>query len=230
MAYSLYMDGVLFPVTPSKMKIKIKNQNKTLTLINDGEINFLKAAGLTEISFDLVIPQVLYPYAVYTGGFKDAEYFLNKIEKLKTGKKKFQFILSRTDPSGKLLFDTNMKVSLEDYQIGEDAKDGLDLTVAVKLKQYRPFSTKTIVVEPPVKAEKPKATVKAPRETNSAPAKKTHTVVKGDCLWNIAQKYMGNGSKYPSLYSTNQSVIDGKNKGTGNPKYTIYPGQVLTIP
>lgn len=230
MAYSLYMDGVLFPVTPSKMKIKIKNQNKTLTLINDGEINFLKAAGLTEISFDLAIPQVLYPYAVYTSGFQGAEYFLNKIEKLKTGKKNFQFIFSRTDPNGKLLFDTNMKVSLEDYQIGEDAKDGLDQTITVKLKQYRPFSTKTIVVEAPVKEEKPKATVKTPRETNSAPAKKTHTVVKGDCLWNIAQKYMGNGSKYPSLYSANQSVIDGKNKGTGNPKYTIYPGQVLTIP
>lgn len=230
MAYSLYLDGLLYPIPPSKIKVKIKNQNKTLNLINDGEINFLKMAGLTEIQFDLLLPQTKYPFAVYSGGFKGADYFLTALEKLKTGKKKFQFILSRTNPKGKLLFDTNLKVSLEDYEITDDAQNGFDITVTVKLKQYRDFGTKTVVIEQPKPTQKPQATVQAPRQTDTAPAKKTHTVVKGDCLWNIAQQFMGNGSKYPALYAANQSIIDARNKGTGNPKYTIYPGQVLTIP
>ena len=46
----------------------------------------------------------------------------------------------------------------------------------------------------------------------------------------IAQAQMGDGNRYPELYEANKTVIDGKNKGTGNPRYTIYPGQVLTIP
>lgn len=45
MAYKMYIAGVLMPVTPSKVQLKIKNQNKTLNLINGEEINILKSAG-----------------------------------------------------------------------------------------------------------------------------------------------------------------------------------------
>ena len=48
-------------------------------------------------------------------------------------------------------------------------------------------------------------------------------VVSGDCLWNIAKKFYGNGSKYSLIYNANKSVIG------GNPN-SIRPGQVLTIP
>ena len=58
MAYKMYLDGVLMPITPSKVKVKINNQNETLTLISGEEINILKAAGLTDVSFDLLLPQV----------------------------------------------------------------------------------------------------------------------------------------------------------------------------
>ena len=39
MAYKLYMAGTLMPITPSKVTVKINNQNKTMTLINGEEIN-----------------------------------------------------------------------------------------------------------------------------------------------------------------------------------------------
>ena len=38
MAYKLYMAGTLMPITPSKVTVKINNQNKTMTLINGEEI------------------------------------------------------------------------------------------------------------------------------------------------------------------------------------------------
>ena len=40
------------PVPPAKMTVKIKGKNKTVDLINEGEANLIKDAGLTEISFD----------------------------------------------------------------------------------------------------------------------------------------------------------------------------------
>ena len=66
--YEFYLDKCLLPVTPSKLQLKIDNANKTLTLMDEGEINILKKAGLTEVEFTCGIPQVKYPFAVYKDG------------------------------------------------------------------------------------------------------------------------------------------------------------------
>lgn len=145
--YDFYLDKCLLPVPPEKLQIKINNANKTVTLIDEGEINVLRKAGLTDIEFECLIPQIQYPFAVYSSGFKGAAYFLNAFEQMKTNQKPFQFIVSRALPDGKSLFSTNIKVSMEDYSITEQADDGFDLTVKVKLKQYREYGTKTVSID-----------------------------------------------------------------------------------
>ena len=222
--YDVYLNDCLLPVTPEKIQIKINNSNKTVTLINEGEINILKKAKLTDIEFEAEIPQVKQPYAVYKSGFKGAGYFFDIFEELKISKKPFQFIVCRRTPAGKKLLNTNIKVSMEDYKITEDAKNGFDFKVKFSLKQWRDYGTKTINIQ--IAASKPKASVEPQRETNNSPApaaSQTYTVVKGDCLWNIAKCFYGNGSKYTVIYDANRGVIG------GNPNL-IYPGQVLTIP
>lgn len=222
--YDFYLKKCLLPIAPPKLSVKINNANETVTLINEGEINILKKAELTDIEFECRIPQEKYPFAVYKSGFKGADYFLDYFESLKTSKKPFQFIVCRKRPTGKRLFDTNIKVSMEDYKITEDAKNGFDVLVKIKLKQWRDYGTKTVNIS--FNMEKPKASVEPQREATTSPAPaaaQTYTVVKGDCLWNIAKKFYGNGSKYTVIYNANRSVIG------GNPNL-IYPGQVLTIP
>ncbi len=214
----------MLPISPSKLTLKINNANETVTLMNEGEINILKKAGLTDIEFECRIPQEKYPFAVYKAGFKEAEYFLDYFESLKTGKKPFQFIVCRKKPTGKKLFDTNIKVSMEEYKITEDAKNGFDLLIDIKLKQWRDYGTKTVSIA--FNTGKPKASVDPQRETTASPAPaeaQSYTVVKGDCLWNIAKRFYGNGSKYSVIYNANRDVIG------GNPN-RIYPGQALTIP
>lgn len=226
MAYYFFLDKVLLPVAPSKLETKIKNQNKTITLINEGEVNLIKTPGLTEIEFEALLPQVKYPFATYIDGFKPASYYLEKIEQLKISKKPFQFIVSRVSPSGKLLFDTNMKVTLEEYNIIEDADEGLDIKVSITLKQYRDFSTKTIELKSSTTttstAQKVSSTKKA-TVTKQRPVTKeipkTYTVKKGDTLWLIAKKYLGDGSKYKDIAKLNNIK---------NPNL-IYPGQVLRL-
>lgn len=225
--YYFYMGSELLPVAPKKFSLKIKNQNKTLTLINEGEINLLKDAGLTELEFEVLIPAVQYSFAEYDGGFKPPSHFKTVFQKLKTSKESFQFIITRKMPNGIMLFDTNMTVSMEDYVITEEADDGFDLRVSIKLKQYRDFGTKI------VKVVDNSASVNSNRGTKNSPASKlptTHNVVKGDCLWNIAQYYYGDGNKYPKIYQANKTLIDTRNNKYGQPKYTIYPNQALTIP
>lgn len=223
MAYHFYMGKMLCPIAPSKLQLKIANKNKTLTLINEGEVNILKQAGLTDVSFDLLLPNVQYPFATYKSGFVNAKHFLDEIERLKVNNEPFQFIVTRTLPNGKMLFDTNMKVSLESYEIKEDTKQGFDVVVSVKLKQYKEFGTKTCNIT--FASTKPKVSVQPARPATTSPApstNKTYTVVKGDNLWNIAKKFYGNGSKYTVIYNANKDKIKNPN--------LIYPGQVLTIP
>lgn len=222
MAYKMYLDGVLMPIPPSKVKVKINSQNKTLTLISGEEINILKEAGLTEVSFDLLLPQMPYPFS--GGGAQSADYYLSLFERLKTGKQPFQWILNRSRPGGRSLFYSNLTVALEDYQIMDDVKEGFDITVSIKLKQYKAFGVKTITIQPaPTPAAPPTATVQTPsRPAASAPKAATYTVKSGDCLWNIAKKHLGNGSRYNEIYNLNKDKIKNPN--------LIYPGQVLTLP
>lgn len=228
--YDFYLKTCLLPIAPPKLKVKINNANKTVTLINDGEVNILKLAKLTEIEFECRIPQEKYPFAVYKSGFHNADYFLEYFESLKVNKQPFQFIVCRKRPDGKRLFFTNIKVSMENYTITEDAEQGFDILVNIKLKQWRDYGTKTVKfmlnTDNAESEEAAKAIVESQREATDSPtppSPQTYTVVKGDCLWTIAKQFYGNGALYTKIYDANQSVIG------GNPNQ-IYPGQVLTIP
>ena len=145
--YSIYLDKVLLPIAPKSIKIGFSSQNKTLNLINHGEINMLKDPGLLDIEFDAMLPNTKYPFSIYKDGFESADKFIDKINKLKTDKKPFQFIVTRTRPDGTPLFNTNIKVSLEEYEINEGAEEGFDVILSIKLKQYKPYSTKKIKIE-----------------------------------------------------------------------------------
>lgn len=51
---------------------------------------------------------------------------------------------------------------------------------------------------------------------------RSYTVVKGDCLWKIARKFLGRGSEYTLIYELNKDIIKDPN--------VIHIGQVLKIP
>lgn len=49
-----------------------------------------------------------------------------------------------------------------------------------------------------------------------------HTVQKGDTLWAIAAKTLGNGARYEEIFEANKPMLKHPDK--------IYPGQMLRIP
>lgn len=229
------MDGVLLPVTPSSLTIKVANQNKTVTLINEGEINILKLPGLSKISFSALLPNQPYPFAQYTGGYQGAQYFLSKLEALKTGCAPFSFEVIRTNDSGTVLMDSQpMTVSLEEDQLDEDAEEyGTDVMAKIELKQYRPYGTKTITFQKTETAATT-ATITEKRDTSTKPKETTYTVVSGDNLWDIARIKLGDGSRSGEIYQLNKDTIEAAAKKYGRSSssngWWIYPGTVLRLP
>lgn len=251
--YEMYMRNILFPVTPGKMSVKINGANKTVTLINEGEVNLIKTPGLTEITIDeLLLPtRQEYPFAKYLlDKFRRPQYYLKKLEKWKKKKKPIQFLLLRCTPDYKrLLWDTYFDCTIEDYEIIEDAdKYGMDVCVKLHLKEYRHWGTKKLVKKKKKSkgtlvpsngkkkdasaGKKETATVK---KTRKAKEKATSYIVKsGDCLINIARKQLNDGSKWTKIYDLNKPVIEAEAKKRGRKSssngHWIYPGTVLKLP
>ena len=93
------------------------------------------------MSLNVCCPRRAILLRFYAGGFKPAVYYLAHLERLKASRQPFQFIVSRAMPDGRVLFSNNIKVSLEDYTITENAKSGFDVQVKIRLKQYKDFGT-----------------------------------------------------------------------------------------
>lgn len=216
MAYEVYIDDMLLPIPPQKIPIKYPGQNETATLINGEEINITRPPGLAEISIDVVLPQMDYPCAMWDGSVEDAGEFISRLQDLKESGDAFEFIVIRDS------FDTNMDVTLEDYKVSDDVKEGLDLVVSITMKEARHYGTKImnfIIIE-----DQATPTAETPEENRPAeqPQAKTYTVKSGDCLWNIAKKQLGDGSRWKEIHDLNRDKISNPN--------LIHPGLVLVMP
>lgn len=217
--YEFYIDGVRLPVTPSKLEIQLKNKNKTMDLITEGEINVLKDPGLKEISFQCLLPQNQYPFAVYPDRFLSADYYITKFLDLKDHKKPFMFVVSRMTPAGKPLFETSMLVSVEDITFTEDEKDFMDVIGAVKLKQYVYYATKRLIKLEETGGESNMLKVSQERSRPVPEPPNTYTVQEGDTLWTICKTVLGEGDQYKEVAEKNS---------INNPN-SISAGQVITL-
>ncbi len=107
----------------------------------------------------------------------------------------------------------------------EDAEEfirGLDLVVSVTMKEARHYGTK--IMNFTIIEDQATPTAETPEENRPAeqPQAKTYTVKSGDCLWNIAKKQLGDGSRWKEIHDLNRDKISNPN--------LIHPGLVLVMP
>lgn len=222
MAYQIYIDDMLLPLPPEKIPLKYNGQNKTVNLINGEEINLIKPTGLAEISLDVIIPQMEYPCATWDGSIGSAEDFLTKIKKLKDNGDFFEFTVIREGLRGNSLFDTTLDVTLEDYKVTDDVGEGFDLVVSLNMKEYKSYGTKIMNFKIDEDEFQNEVTSSEEERQGEPPIEKEYTVIKGDCLWSIAKRNLGDGSRWNEIYQLNRDKISNPN--------LIYPNQILVMP
>ena len=221
--YIFYLDGILVPITPSSITTKINNKNKVVTLINDGDFNILKEEGLKEFTFDMCLPAYKYPFA--RGVLLPINYYLNMLSFLKNLKKPFRFIVIREGAVGSSGYNTTMLVSLENYEIKEDAGNGRDVVVSITLKEYKNVkSTLFKYVNLGAKGLGGALSLTTfistkTRDSSTKKTQRTYKVKEGDTLYIIAKKELGDANKCNFLKELNKlsSIHD------------IKPGQVIRL-
>lgn len=213
--YYFFLDRMQLPVPPSKIETKIKGKNKTITLMNVGEVNLIKTSGLTDITFSFLLPNSDYPFAQTILGFRKSDYYTKKLEKLKVSDEPFRFICIRLK-GNTILANTNMLVTLEDYTILESAEEGFDWIVTVQLKMYRHFGTKKIEItqnEDGTKTGK----VSVSRPSDKLP-NKIATIQENQTLQQIVKKEFGNTDNLFKIAAVNRVI-----------PFALKVGEVLTL-
>ncbi len=207
--YSVYIDNILLPVTPEKITWSYKGQNDTVNLINMEEISRVRTPGLMEYSFKALLPGGDVPYARYLTSFKEPFVYIYELEQIINEQKAVMFYIIREKlPYKRVGFTTKKLVTIESINVLEEASEGLDVILDIKLKEYKTAQSTNItggIIT---------------SETNRQSTKeiaKTYVVKEGDNLWNICKSQLNDGSKCYDIAKIN---------GISNPSL-IYAGQVI---
>lgn len=185
-------DKIRFPVVPSSIGVNRSNNIDTQAVIKLGEVPIFNGTSLKTIEFTSFFPNQEYNFCDYTGFMKPYE-FSEKIQKWMYEGKPLRVIVTDSP--------TNMQCLIQQFDTVE--QDGTrDLYFTLNLLEYRPIEVPNLSNS---SSNSSSDNLTRPSEEITNNTQKTHKVVKGDCLWDIAQKYYGKGSLYPKIKEANKS-------------------------
>lgn len=209
----------LFPVLPESLKYSYKGLATSSEIDKFGEIFHKGRRGAGVISFSGFFPPS-FTSSYCCGAQKhwhSPKKWVNYIKGLMNGGKPGHFVLT----GGPLAID--IYVIVTNFTATEEGGDVGTVHYTLEMKEYRTVTVKKLVTKiSPTTTKKVTKTETPKKRTSNQKKTRTYTVKSGDCLWNIAKKFYGNGAQYTKIYNANKSKIKNPN--------LIYPGQVLTIP
>ncbi len=234
LTYNAEKNKIKFPVLPDKITIKNGGQNTSVNIVGLGEITIRRDRKAFSYSFSSFLPAKSFPgintsRVVTTKKVKtknkkktkekteinDTPKPRNIIKKINSWKEKKQpvhFIIT-----GGLV---DCYCTIENFNYEEAGGDVGTYQFSIELKEYREVEVRKIKKKKKKSRPTKKKTAK---RTNSKAVPDTYIVKKGDCLYNLAKKFYGDGAKSTKIYNANKKVI-------GSNPNKIYPGQVLKIP
>lgn len=205
--YGIYLsaaddsEGFRLPVNPEIVPVKSAGDGETYKIAKLGTVNVPKDAELKEFTIETFFPAQAYHFL--ETDFMEPQFYIDKIEKWQAAKKPIRYIYVNGS------FSINELVSIENFEHSESYGTA-DVDFKLDLLKFVPFGPKLLKIEKPKVGEKAQpskqkaATVKKtpPRETEKV-VPQTYSLIKGDSLWKVSQKYTGNGNNYRELQKLN---------------------------
>lgn len=202
---------VRFPVLPELFRVTNGSMNKSVDIVGLGEIIIKQDRPADGIEFEGFFPAATFP-GIQVSSITSPQTLKETILSFKNSDKPSHFIITGAN--------INMFCTIEDFPCEERGGDVGTIYYSLKLKEYREVSARQIKVD--VSTRKASLPAQTETRTDNRVQQKTYTVKSGDCLWNIAAKHLGSGSRYTEIASLNSDIIKNPN--------LIYAGQVLKLP
>lgn len=208
---------IALSMLPEKVKHKGSTKFQTYDIINVGEVKLPRGTKLLSFSWSGTFPgQSRKKYSFVKSHFWRPP-------------KELESIFERWRKNGTVLIlmvtETwiNHEVMVSDFSgtpTGGCGDVDYDVTFTEN-KEIKIYTTSEMNIMPSAKTNENGTT--ATRPEPAAAAATTYTVKKGDSLWVIAKKFLGDDARYTELYELNKGTI-------GSDPDKIYPGQTFTIP
>ncbi len=234
LTYNAEKNKIKFPVLPDKITIKNGGQNTSVNIVGLGEITIRRDRKAFSYSFSSFLPAKSFP------GINTSRVVTTKKVKTKNKKKTKEKTEINDTPKPRTIIKkinswkekkqpvhfiitgglVDCYCTIENFNYEEAGGDVGTYQFSIELKEYREVEVRKIKKKKKKSRPTKKKTAK---RTNSKAVPDTYIVKKGDCLYNLAKKFYGDGAKSTKIYNANKKVI-------GSNPNKIYPGQVLKIP
>lgn len=206
------VNTVHLPMNPELITVIMGSVTKDFNIMRSGEVRIPQGNKLDQISWEGKLPGAGLKGQPFVKEWKDPKSILKVLTDAKEKGTKLRLVVTETP--------INIDVCIE--EITPSFSGGMG-NIDYKIQLYE---AKDLIVMN--MTEYAKANTKGKGKTQNAkrpsPKKaKTYVVKKGDSLWKIAHKQMGDGDKYKQLQAANKPPIRDSKKD-------LKPGMVLTIP
>ena len=217
--YQMWLTGnaeaekLRFPVLPEKITVSIGSKNTSVDVSELGEIVIKQARPAYKYSFESFFPAAKFPGL--PSGTAEPQAYVERIQRWLDSKRPVHLII--TNPT------INVYCTIESFTYYEKGGDPGTIYYSISFKEYREVSVRPVSVQPTTQIA---CIIGAATRVDNSVNPRTYIVVYGDCLWNIAKRFYGDGSKYTYIRDANASLIASHNNGPN----AINVGDVLTIP
>ncbi len=196
------MTELILPVTPSSFEIDTGIRIETINIHTVGDVNLAGLKSLSTIKVDCLLPARAYPFALSSQIIPYE--IVATLQEWSDQGHILRFIISETP--------VNIPVIIENVAYGERDGSG-DVYASLTLREYRYLTLPTYYTDG--------GTSQETREVENLPdCQESYTIVSGDTLSGICQKFYGDASLYAKLAAANQIQ---------NPNL-IYAGDVIHLP
>ena len=195
-------ERIYFTVNPAQLTVSRPNENRVRSLAMGGTVNIWGGRGLREVRLTTFLPASNSPFF----GGQEPETILAMLRSWQDSGDPVRLIISGSDINDAFLIE-----DLSETLSEGDRDVGLTLT----LREYKFKSALAALAG----GSGGTSSAAAQKRTDERVTPRTYTVKKGDTLWDIAKKYLGDGSRYPEIKTLNDLKSN-----------VIYSGWKLKIP
>lgn len=207
--------SIRIPWLPEKLQYESGGTIRaTFDIMNRGPVEVPTGSGLCKYSWESSFPgEYRNDKSLMRGDWQSPSVYHNIFEDWRKKGTPLRILVTG--------YPFNTDVILDDYSGNAEGAFG-DIVYKISFIEDRDITIEVTKEETPTKRQETQT------QTTS------YTIKKGDTLWAIANRFLGSGAKWGTIYDANKEIIESTAKKYGRRSsdngHWIYPGVVLKIP